>query len=85
MYGPVANPLSLDASWAALSTRDLLVELQRRQDGERPVCGGKAQGWYDMAAHVFALFLILVLSTLGEFGMTFLGYWPPCRATRFLT
>ncbi len=48
------------------STRELLAELERRQNATgRPKCGGKGQGWYDMAAHVFALFLILALSTLG--------------------
>ncbi|KAK8143297.1 hypothetical protein G3M48_007451 [Beauveria asiatica] len=47
------------------STGELLAELQRRQNATgRPKCGGKGQGWYDMAAHVFALFLILALSTL---------------------
>ncbi|OAA62129.1 ZIP family zinc transporter [Cordyceps fumosorosea ARSEF 2679] len=47
------------------STTQLMAELQRRQNANgRPKCGGKGQGWYDMAAHVFALFLILALSTL---------------------
>lgn len=45
----------------------LHAELQRRQDApEKPTCGrvGKAGG-YNTAAHVFALFLIFFLSTLG--------------------
>ncbi|KAJ3494720.1 hypothetical protein NLG97_g3901 [Lecanicillium saksenae] len=64
MHPPVTFALhSNDATqW---STRELLAELERRQNASgRPKCGGKGQGWYDMAAHVFALFLILALSTL---------------------
>lgn len=50
----------------AISTKLLLAELRRRkEDGERPACGSKETGWYDTAAHVFALLLILTLSTLG--------------------
>ncbi|KAG6013673.1 hypothetical protein E4U54_006470, partial [Claviceps lovelessii] len=53
------------AQWSSLPTRMLLAELQRRKHGgEKPQCGGRQQGWYDTAAHVFALLLILVLSTL---------------------
>lgn len=44
----------------------LLAELKRRQEenGGKPECGSRERGWYDTAAHVFALFLILTLSTL---------------------
>lgn len=60
----IANSI-LPTEASAFSTNELLAELQRRQkDGERPQCGGKGRGWYDMTAHVFALFLILALSTL---------------------
>ncbi|KAH0597590.1 hypothetical protein MHUMG1_04969 [Metarhizium humberi] len=56
---------SPDPQWSAISTKLLLAELQRRkEDGERPACGSKETGWYDTAAHVFALLLILTLSTL---------------------
>ncbi|PTB66060.1 Zinc/iron permease [Trichoderma citrinoviride] len=52
-------------TWASIPSHLLRAELQRRQDeGERPQCGGHNSGWYDTAAHVFALLLILVLSTL---------------------
>ncbi|TWU76375.1 hypothetical protein ED733_006463 [Metarhizium rileyi] len=54
-----------DSPWSTISTKLLLAELQRRQvDGEKPACGSKETGWYDTAAHVFALLLILALSTL---------------------
>jgi hypothetical protein len=46
----------------------LRAELARRQDGEtKPACGttGKV-GSYNTATHVFALVLILVLSTVGK-------------------
>lgn len=45
----------------------LQAELQRRQDGEeKPACGSVRKGSYNTGAHVFALFLILILSTLGK-------------------
>lgn len=57
---------SRDASWATISTDILLAELRRRgeEEAEKPKCGGKNGGWYDTAAHVVALVLILVVSTL---------------------
>lgn len=61
-----ANVTMLDA-WASIPSSLLHAELQRRRDqGERPQCGGHNSGWYDTAAHVFALLLILVLSTIGK-------------------
>lgn len=47
---------------------ELLAELRRRQDesSEKPVCGSAKKGGYNTTAHVFALFLILFLSTLGK-------------------
>ncbi|QUC17334.1 uncharacterized protein UV8b_01575 [Ustilaginoidea virens] len=54
-----------DSHWTSIPTNLLLAELQRRNtDGERPQCGGIQQGRYDTVAHVFALLLILALSTL---------------------
>ncbi|KAG8674834.1 hypothetical protein FPOAC2_00869 [Fusarium poae] len=52
-------------SWASIPTDLILAELRRRQeDGEKPECGSRSKGSYDTSAHVFALILILVLSTL---------------------
>ncbi|KAK4135939.1 Zinc/iron permease [Trichocladium antarcticum] len=54
-----------DPSWASIPTELLVAELSRRDDTtERPACGSKSQGSYDTGVHVFALFLILILSTL---------------------
>ncbi|TGO29290.1 hypothetical protein BPAE_0016g00120 [Botrytis paeoniae] len=56
------------SSW---STSHLLAELARRQeqqDGpgvpEKPMCGSGVKGIYNTSAHVYALVLILVLSTI---------------------
>lgn len=46
----------------------LRAELARRQNGEateRPACGSGKRGVYNTPIHVFALVLILALSTLG--------------------
>ncbi|KAM5355331.1 hypothetical protein ACJ41O_001977 [Fusarium nematophilum] len=52
-------------SWASISTDAILAELKRRkEDGEKPECGSRTKGSYDTSAHVFALILILALSTL---------------------
>ncbi|KAH6657215.1 Zinc/iron permease [Truncatella angustata] len=54
-----------DISW--LSTDVLLAELTRRQDAdatEKPACGSRERGAYDTPLHIFALVLILTLSTL---------------------
>jgi zinc transporter 1/2/3 len=58
------------ASWSDLPTSELRAELLRRQANnhdERPACGtaGTTKD-YNMPLHVFALVLILVLSTLGQ-------------------
>ncbi|KAI1464130.1 Zinc/iron permease [Daldinia caldariorum] len=66
----VFNPR--DISWASIPTHLLLAELSKRQhgsgsstsDAEKPVCGSGERGAYNTALHVFALFLILTLSTL---------------------
>jgi len=58
------------ASWSDLPTSVLQAELLRRQANnhdDRPACGtaGNTKD-YNMPLHVFALVLILVLSTLGQ-------------------
>ncbi|KAM0459772.1 hypothetical protein ACHAO4_001896 [Trichoderma viride] len=64
MDGLAGQVMARDA-WASIPSNLLRAELQRRaDDGEKPQCGGHNSGWYDTAAHVFALLLILVLSTL---------------------
>ncbi|KAL1867354.1 hypothetical protein VTK73DRAFT_4201 [Phialemonium thermophilum] len=51
--------------WSTLSTGALLAELARRDvDRPKPECGSGKRGSYDTPLHVFALFLILTLSTL---------------------
>ncbi|ORY57720.1 Zinc/iron permease [Pseudomassariella vexata] len=55
-----------DVSWSSIPTHELLAEISRRQDAEadQPACGSNQRGAYDTSLHVFALFLILALSTL---------------------
>ncbi|KAI1323422.1 Zinc/iron permease [Xylariaceae sp. FL0255] len=57
-----------DVSWSAIPSDLLQAELARRQDAtgnsEKPACGSGDRGSYDTLLHVFALFLILGLSTL---------------------
>lgn len=51
-------------SWTDIPTHLLREELHRRQDDERPTCGTKGgRGSYNTSLHVFALILILTLST----------------------
>lgn len=54
--------------FSSLPTDLLVAELRRRQqDGhDRPACGSVGRGEYDVTAHVFALLLILTLSTFGK-------------------
>lgn len=50
-----------------MSTEYLRAELARRaEEAEKPQCGSGRKGGYNTSAHVFALVLILVLSTLGR-------------------
>ncbi|KAK1752755.1 Zinc/iron permease [Echria macrotheca] len=50
--------------WSSIPTHLLLAELSRRDDAAtRPQCGSGERGDYNIAAHVFALVLILSLST----------------------
>ncbi|KAK3309370.1 Zinc/iron permease [Chaetomium strumarium] len=60
--GPRVN----DPQWSSIPTDLLLAELSRRDDAQdRPACGsGKNGSHYNTGIHVFALFLILTLSTL---------------------
>ncbi|KAI0436820.1 zip family zinc transporter [Xylaria telfairii] len=57
-----------DASWSSIPTDFLRAELARRQSSngasEKPACGSGDKGAYDTPLHVFALILILTLSTL---------------------
>lgn len=54
-----------DISWSLIPTDILLAELSRRQDAPvKPQCGSRTGGAYDTPLHVFALFLVFVLSTL---------------------
>lgn len=56
----------LGLSWTDIPTHLLRAELQRRQAQERPACGTKGgRGYYNTPLHVFALILILALSTAG--------------------
>ncbi|GAB1309849.1 Zinc/iron permease [Madurella fahalii] len=51
--------------WSSIPTELLLAELSRRDNTDgRPACGSGKRGSYDTGLHVFALFLILILSTL---------------------
>jgi hypothetical protein len=57
-------------SYTEIPTHLLRAELHRRQqdEQERPTCGTKGgKGHYNTSLHVFALFLILVLSTAGTY------------------
>jgi hypothetical protein len=57
------------ATWSGIPTSQLRAELLRRQSNsdERPACGtARHTKDYNMPLHVFALFLILTLSTLGQ-------------------
>lgn len=71
------NNISSAPSWAGISTSLLRAELERRQDDTaKPVCGSGKMGAYNTPSHVFALVLILALSTLGTFP---LNIWKEAR------
>lgn len=60
----------LDFPLSSIPRELLLAELSSRDDGNtKPQCGSGQKGSYDTALHVFALILILVLSTLGTLGL----------------
>ncbi|KAL2125626.1 hypothetical protein VTJ04DRAFT_1991 [Mycothermus thermophilus] len=53
-----------DRQWSSVPTELLLDELSRRDDAHtRPACGSGKKDSYDTGIHVFALFLILFVST----------------------
>ncbi|KAI8630085.1 Zinc/iron permease [Xylariaceae sp. FL1651] len=60
--------LANDVSWSSIPSDILRAELARRQSdnggSEKPACGSGDRGAYDTPLHVFALILILALSTL---------------------
>ncbi|KAK4116082.1 Zinc/iron permease [Canariomyces notabilis] len=59
------NARANEPQWSSIPTELLLAELSRRGDADdRPACGSGKRGSYDTGLHVFALFLILFLSTL---------------------
>jgi len=61
----------IGSSW---STESLLAELARRNEAAvKPECGSGIKGSYNTSAHVGALILILVLSTIGMY----LVFLPP--------
>ncbi|KAK3937519.1 Zinc/iron permease [Diplogelasinospora grovesii] len=54
-------------SWSSIPSELLLAELSRRDDvqpSQQPQCGSGKKGTYDTAAHVGALVVILLLSTV---------------------
>ncbi|KAF8849432.1 Zinc/iron permease [Acephala macrosclerotiorum] len=52
-------------SWSSITNEFLRFDLTRRDEGaSKPQCGSGIKGSYNFPAHVFALVLILVLSTL---------------------
>lgn len=58
--------ISSAPSWSGISTELLRAELARRdEDPPKPSCGSGIKGSYNTSAHVFALILILALSTIG--------------------
>lgn len=62
----VGLTLMLDASLSSIPYHLLLAEVTKRQDDNaRPQCGSGKKGAYDTPLHVFALILILALSTVG--------------------
>lgn len=63
------NPRASDFSWSSIPTELLRAELLKRGNTNgtttgRPQCGSGKKGDYNTGAHVFALFLVLTLSTL---------------------
>jgi hypothetical protein len=66
----LTETLEIGLSYTEIPTHLLRAELHRRQQDaqERPACGTKGgKGHYNTSLHVFALFLILVLSTAGTY------------------
>ncbi|KAJ2891544.1 Zinc-regulated transporter 2 [Zalerion maritima] len=58
------DSIAREFAWASIPTDLLLEELAKRQDADtKPTCGSEKRGSYDLPLHIFALFLILTLST----------------------
>lgn len=54
-------------SWSRITNEVLRFDLRARDEATtKPQCGSGIKGSYNFPAHVFALFLILTLSTLGK-------------------
>lgn len=67
---------STDFPWSAIPTEALLAELARRDDTDgKPKCGSGKKGYYDTGLHVFALILILVVSTLCMHALSLSQLW----------
>ncbi len=84
-YGrDLSNKLSsAEISWASIPTRALLDELSKRDDAVRkPQCGSREQGSYNTGLHVFALFLILAVSTVGRQPLSLDGHPRERRGAR---
>lgn len=65
-YSAQMSNAGLGVPWSEIPTHLLRAELERRQEDERPTCGTKGgKGHYNTPLHVFALILILALSTAG--------------------
>jgi zinc transporter 1/2/3 len=64
-HSPISSFTPAASVWSNIPLSALHAELQRRQEaGERPACGSSASKHaYNTPLHVFALFLILILST----------------------
>ncbi|KAH8813057.1 Zinc/iron permease [Xylogone sp. PMI_703] len=60
-----SNTMRRSSIWADIPSEILRAELVRRQeDPPQPACGSGEKGTYNTPLHVFALILILVLSTV---------------------
>lgn len=61
--------LAIDIPLSSIPYDTLLAELAKRENGDsKPQCGSNQKGSYDTPLHVFALVLILALSTIGMRG-----------------
>lgn len=70
-HSPMFFPDDPPFSVAHIPDSLLRAELRRR-DADSPACGTTERGAYNTPLHVMAVFLILGLSTLGTFSISFL-------------